>query len=145
MASDLTFKGSRPLTPDSTEFRFEPQRPVRFAAGQFMELNLPHAGSDGKGRRRVFSITSAPGAEDITFGVGTAEPLSTAKKALLGFDPGTAFRQQPWVGTLSFRTTPGSQVLLIAAGIGITPFLSQLAAKDAATRRRGALPGEEPG
>ena len=128
----LTFKGSRPLTSASTEFRFEPQRPVRFAAGQFMELNLPHAGSDGKGRRRVFSITSAPGAEDITFGVGTAEPLSTAKKALFALRPGDSISATAVGGDFVLPNDAGKPVLLIAAGIGITPFLSQLAAKGAA-------------
>lgn len=58
---ELVFKGSKPLTPGTTEFRFEPQRPVRYAAGQFMELNLPHPDRNGKGMRRVFSITSLPG------------------------------------------------------------------------------------
>ncbi|MEV7661081.1 oxidoreductase [Paenarthrobacter sp. NPDC089316] len=125
---ELTFKGSRALTPASTEFSFEPQRPVRFAAGQFMELNLPHSGSDGKGRRRVFSITSPPGADEVTFGVGTAEPLSTAKKALLALRPGDTVSATTVGGDFLLPHDAGKPVLLIAAGIGITPFLSQLAA-----------------
>ncbi|MGF6833796.1 ferredoxin-NADP reductase [Paenarthrobacter sp. TE4293] len=130
---ELTFKGSRALTPGTTEFRFEPQRPVRFAAGQFMELNLPHPRSDGKGRRRVFSITSAPGAPEVTFGVGTAEPLSTAKKALLALKPGDKLSATAVGGDFLLPHEPGKPVLLIAAGIGITPFLSQLAS-DTPTR-----------
>ncbi|MFK0038847.1 FAD-dependent oxidoreductase [Paenarthrobacter sp. NPDC090517] len=128
----LTFKGSRPLTPASTEFRFEPQRPVRFEPGQFMELNLPHSGSDGKGRRRVFSITSPPGAAEVTFGVGTAEPLSAAKKALLALRPGDSVSATAVGGDFVLPHDAGKPVLLIAAGIGITPFLSHLAADDAA-------------
>ncbi|SEI54156.1 Ferredoxin-NADP reductase [Arthrobacter sp. yr096] len=124
----LTFQGSRPLTPGTTEFRFAPHRPVRFAAGQFMELNLPHPGSDGKGRRRVFSITSAPDAPELTFGVGTAEPLSTAKKALLALQPGDSVSATAVGGDFLLPRDAGKPVLLIAAGIGITPFLSQLAA-----------------
>lgn len=129
---ELTFKGSRALTPGSTEFRFEAQRPVRFEAGQFMELNLPHAGSDGKGRRRVFSITSAPGAPEVTFGVGTAEPLSTAKRALLALKPGDTVSAAAVGGDFLLPRDAGKPVLLIAAGIGITPFLSHLAADDPA-------------
>jgi ferredoxin-NADP reductase len=125
---ELTFKGSRALTPGSREFRFEPQRPVRFAAGQFMELNLPHAASDGKGRRRVFSITSAPGAAELTFGVGMAEPLSTAKKALMALKPGDRLSATAVGGDFLLPHDAGKPVLLIAAGIGITPFLSHLAA-----------------
>ncbi|MFH5878000.1 FAD-dependent oxidoreductase [Arthrobacter sp. NA-172] len=130
----LTFKGSRPLTPFTTEFRFEPQRPVRFLPGQFMELNLPHSRSDGKGRRRVFSITSAPDAPEVTFGVGTGEPVSTAKRALLALEPGECVRGTSVGGDFILPPDAGKPVLLIAAGIGITPFLSQLASGD--SRRR---------
>ncbi|WP_431229399.1 FAD-dependent oxidoreductase [Paenarthrobacter nicotinovorans] len=125
---ELTFKESRVLTPGSTEFRFEPARPVRFAAGQFMELNLPHSRSDGRGRRRIFSITSAPGAPEVTFGVGTAEPLSSAKKALLALRPGETVSATAVGGDFLLPHDAGKPVLLMAAGIGITPFLSQLAA-----------------
>lgn len=130
----LTFKGSRPLTPFTTEFRFEPQRPVRFLPGQFMELNLPHSSSDGKGRRRVFSITSATGASEVTFGVGTAEPVSTAKRALLALEPGECVRGTSVGGDFVLPPDAGKPVLLIAAGIGITPFLSQLASGDSGRR-----------
>lgn len=125
---ELTFKESRVLTPGSTEFRFEPARPVRFAAGQFMELNLPHSRSDGRGRRRIFSITSAPGAPEVTFGVGTAEPLSSAKKALLALRPGETVSATAVGGDFLLPHDADKPVLLMAAGIGITPFLSQLAA-----------------
>ncbi|WP_284987027.1 oxidoreductase [Arthrobacter sp. fls2-241-R2A-172] len=131
---ELVFKGSRPLTPGSTEFRFEPQRPVRFAAGQFMELNLPHSGSDGKGRRRVFSMTNPPGAAEVTFGVGTAEPLSTAKRALLALHPGDTVSATAVGGDFLLPHDAGKPVLLIAAGIGITPFLSQLASDSRGSR-----------
>jgi ferredoxin-NADP reductase len=130
----LTFKGSRPLTPFTTEFRFEPQRPVRFLPGQFMELNLPHSRSDGKGRRRVFSITSAPGSQEVTFGVGTAQPVSAAKRALLALEPGECVRGTAVGGDFVLPPDAGKPVLLIAAGIGITPFLSQLASGDSARR-----------
>ncbi|WP_284984704.1 oxidoreductase [Arthrobacter sp. efr-133-TYG-118] len=130
----LTFKGSRPLTPFTTEFRFEPRRPVRFLPGQFMELNLPHSRSDGKGRRRVFSITSAPGSAEMTFGVGTAEPVSAAKRALLALEPGECVQGTAVGGDFVLPPDAGKPVLLIAAGIGIAPFLSQLASGDSARR-----------
>ncbi|UVJ38251.1 FAD-dependent oxidoreductase [Arthrobacter sp. CJ23] len=130
----LAFRGTRALSPGNTEFRFEPKRPVRFAPGQFMELNLPHGGSDGRGRRRVFSITSAPDSPELTFGVGTAEPVSTAKKVLLALQPGDVVRGTAVGGDFLLPRDAGRPVLLIAAGIGITPFLSQLAAGAGRTR-----------
>ncbi|GAA2850025.1 ferredoxin--NADP reductase [Paenarthrobacter ilicis] len=125
---ELVFKRSKPLTPGSTELTFEPRRPVRFAAGQYMELNLPHKSSDGKGRRRVFSITSPPGAAELTFGVGSTEPLSAAKKSLLSLNPGDTITATAVGGDFLLPRDSAHPVLLIAAGIGITPYLSHLAA-----------------
>lgn len=123
----LRFAGSRPLTPTTTEFSFEPARPVRFLPGQYMELDLPHAKSDGKGRRRVFSMTGSPAERLVKFGVRTAEPLSAAKKVLLALEPGDELTATSVGGDFVLPRNPGKPVLLIAAGIGITPFLSHLA------------------
>ena len=84
----LRFEGSRPLTPTTTEFSFRPERPVRFSAGQYLELHLPHGKADGKGLRRVFSLTSSPESRILTIGVGTAAPVSSAKRSLLALEPG---------------------------------------------------------
>jgi ferredoxin-NADP reductase len=133
----LRFEGSRPLTPTTTEFRFQPERSVRFSAGQYLELHLPHGRAlgraDGKGRRRVFSLTSAPGAGLVTIGVGTADPVSSAKRSLLALEPGDELTATTVGGDFVLRRA-GAPVLLMAAGIGITPFLAQLAAGAARDR-----------
>lgn len=122
----LRFRGSRPLTPTTTEFSFQPDRPLRFIPGQYIELNLPHGKADHKGRRRVFSLTSPPGAAELTIGVGTAAPLSTAKQSLLALEAGDELTATTVGGDFVLPRTPGAPVLLIAAGIGITPFMAQL-------------------
>lgn len=123
----LRFAGSRPLTPTTTELSFEPSRKVRFRPGQYMELDLSHAEADRKGRRRVFSMTSAPGGKLVKFGVRTAEPLSAAKRALLSLTPGAEVTATSVGGDFVLPRDPRKPVLLIAAGIGITPYLSHLA------------------
>lgn len=123
----LEYRGSRRLTPGAMEFRFRPERPVRHAPGQFIELNLPHSRSDGKGRRRVFSITSPPSSEELTLGVGTTEPVSTAKRTMLALRPGDVVQATAVGGDFVPPRDPAAPVLLIAAGIGITPFLAHLA------------------
>ena len=114
----LSFREARPLTPTTTEFSFRPERPIRFAPGQYMELHLPHAKSDGKGRRRVFSLTSAPDARELTFGVGTAEPVSAAKRALLALQPGDPVTATAVGGDFVLPRRSSGPVLLIAAGMG---------------------------
>ncbi|HSN38429.1 MAG TPA: oxidoreductase [Arthrobacter sp.] len=130
----LRFRGSRPLTPTTTEFSFQPGRPLRFTPGQYIELNLPHGKADHKGRRRVFSLTSRPGAAELTIGVGTAEPRSTAKQALLSLKPGEELTATTVGGDFVLPRKPGIPVLLIAAGIGITPYLAQLSGPSARDR-----------
>ncbi|SFU13877.1 ferredoxin--NADP reductase [Arthrobacter sp. ov118] len=146
----LRFVGRRPLTPTTTEFSFRPERPVRFTAGQYLELHLPpdqagdrqaggrQAGKgDGKGIRRVFSLTSAPGAPLLTIGVGTAEPVSSAKRSLLGLVPGDRLSATTVGGDFVLPRNPSTPVLLIAAGIGITPYLAHLADATAAASGAG--------
>lgn len=139
----LAFVASRPLTPTTTEFSFRPERPVRFAPGQALELHLPpdtagDAGAargdgkgDGKGIRRVFSLTSAPGASLLTIGVGTAEPVSSAKRSLLSLAPGAGLTATTVSGDFVLPRDPATPVLLVAAGIGITPYVAQLAGASA--------------
>ncbi|PTT59296.1 ferredoxin--NADP reductase [Arthrobacter sp. HMWF013] len=130
----LRFAGSRALTPSTTEFVFEPSRPVRFLPGQYMELDLPHAKSDGKGRRRVFSLTSSPDSGTVKFGIRTAEPVSAAKRVLLDLKPGDEVAATSVGGDFVLPRDPKEPVLLIAAGIGVTPFLAHLAAGAARER-----------
>ena len=69
----------------------------------------------------------------MTIGVGTAEPVSSAKRSLLALEPGDELTATTVGGDF---VLPRSQapVLLIAAGIGITPYLAQLAAGAARDR-----------
>jgi ferredoxin-NADP reductase len=122
----LRFAGTRPLTASTTEFSFEPSRPVRFLPGQYMELDLPHDKADGKGRRRVFSLTGSPGESLVKFGVRTAGPVSAAKKVLLSLKPGDEVTATSVGGDFVLPRDSRKPVLLIAAGIGITPFLSHI-------------------
>lgn len=120
--------GARRLGADTWEVAFRPRRPVRFAPGQYLELHLPHAGSDSRGVRRVFSISSPPGADVLTVAVRVPEPSSSFKRALLDVGEGATVRA---TGVHGDFVWPGGRhgdrpLLLVAGGIGVTPFLSQL-------------------
>lgn len=132
----LELVATRQLTPTAWEFRFRPAAPVRFAPGQYLELTVPHRRPDAGGIRRVFSIASGPGETEVAVGVRIREEASSFKRALLALEPGTRIRATGVWGDFTLPRDPRRKVALVAAGIGITPFVSQLAALAAAGRAR---------
>ena len=121
----LEFAARRQLSPSSWEFDFRPLRPVAFRPGQFMELTLPHDKTDSRGSRRVFSIASAPG-DLLRFGIRLPEKASTFKRALLALEPGTRVSATSVGGDFVLPRDPERPLLLVAGGIGITPFVGHL-------------------
>ena len=122
----LSYIGKRQLSPSSWEFEFQPAATVKFQAGQFMELTLPHGKPDSRGWRRVFSIASAPGdGATVKFGIRLPEKSSSFKKALLALEPGAKVTGT-FVGGDFLLPSDDSKLLLVAGGIGITPYIGQL-------------------
>ncbi len=122
----LTYVGKRQLSPSSWEFEFQPAAPVKFSAGQFMELTLPHRKPDSRGWRRVFSIAAAPrDGAPVKFGIRLPEKSSSFKKALLALEPGAKVSGTS-VGGDFLLPDDDSKLLLVAGGIGITPYIGQL-------------------
>ncbi|MEV7397720.1 FAD-binding oxidoreductase [Aeromicrobium sp. NPDC092404] len=117
----------RQLTPETRELTFRAKRPVSFQPGQYAELTVPHAGPDGRGSRRSFSIASPPDPEGrVSFALRVPESSSSFKKALLALEPGDTVQATGIGGDFLLPPDPSVPVLLVAGGIGITPFLSQL-------------------
>ena len=136
----LEYLGKSQLSPTSWELSFKPRRQVTFAAGQFMELTVPHGGADVRGLRRTFSIASAPSAPDVVaFGLRTAERSSSFKKTLLAMKPGESVTATSVGGDFVLPRDPKVPVLLVAGGIGITPFVSQLAHAAATGEQRDTV------
>lgn len=122
----LTYVGRRQLTPSSQELVFTSAAPLRFAAGQYMELTLPHQSQDSRGARRVFSLASAPGKDDIRFGVKIPVSPSSFKRQLSALTAGQIVRATSVAGDFILPRDVHRPVVLIAGGIGVTPFISQL-------------------
>jgi len=123
-ARTLVLREQRRLEGDVVEYAFTPDRPLRFAPGQYVELDVPHR-ADSRGRRRMFSVLSAPG-EEVVLSTRHPEPGSSYKRALAALVPGDRVRVTAVHG--DFTWPSDGPVLLVGAGIGVTPFLSQLAA-----------------
>lgn len=126
----------RPLTPTSWDLAFEPVAPVRFRPGQYLELTLPHGSTDARGWRRVFSIVAAPGSTRLRFGVRMPERPSSFKSALLALEPGAVVSGTSVSGDFLLPSDTSTKLLLLAGGIGITPFVGQLLHAAAESPRR---------
>ena len=123
----LTYVGKRQLTPSSWELAFRPTSPVLFRAGQYLELTVPHR-ADFRGSRRIFSISSAPTTDGpLTVALSVPEKPSSFKRAFLALEQGAAVRATGIGGDFTLPRDPTTPVVLVAGGIGITPFASQLA------------------
>ena len=129
-----------PLSDHATEYRFEPSRRLAFEAGQYLELHLPHR-ADIRGTRRTFSIASAPelaAAEQsrVAIGLRTPEGGSSFKAALAQLEPGTRIAVTQVAGDFLLPRDPAVPLLMVAGGIGMTPFASQLASLAARGEQR---------
>lgn len=122
----LVLESRTRLTPSAVELRFRPTAGLRFTAGQYIELSLPHRRADARGDRRMFSIVSPPAERTVAVAYRENEPGSTFKAALSQVEPGATVRATGVWGDFTLPRDPATPLVLVAAGIGITPFLSQL-------------------
>jgi ferredoxin-NADP reductase len=137
----LTLAGKRSFGPTIAEFTFEPDAPVRFQPGQYLELTVPHRRADSRGTRRIFSIATAdPSGNTVAVGMKVpAGGASSFKRALAELPAGTHLRATMVGGDFVLPADPAQPLLMVAGGIGITPFLPQLAECVRGDRRRDVV------
>lgn len=144
----LELDGRRQLTAETHELTFRATRPLSFTPGQYVELTVPHAGVDSRGSRRTFSISSPPDPGGrVAFALRVPEKSSSFKQALLALEPGQRVHGTGVGGDFVLPADVSTPVLLVAGGIGITPFLSQLRdtpAREAVLVYGAASPDEVP-
>jgi ferredoxin-NADP reductase len=121
----VTLDHAEQITATLYTFWFKTPRPMRFTAGQFIELYLPHEQPDNRGTKHWFTLSSSPTEDQI--GITTAFAAgqsSTFKQKLRALTPGTEVMISEPMGDFVLPKDPGIPLVFIAAGIGITPVRS---------------------
>ena len=120
----LVFKKKEKVARDTWQFFFEPMSKFKFTPGQYLEWTLPHKIPDSRGTRRFFTISSAPGEENITLTMRVAEKGSSFKWALMNFREGQEVGATSPQGEFVLPEDKSIPIVFVAGGIGVTPFRS---------------------
>lgn len=105
---------------------------ARFAAGQYLELTVPHHRGDSRGQRRFLSIASSPrargedGRQEIAVATKVPERSSSYKRALESVPVGSVVQATGIHGDFLCPRSDDTPILFIAGGIGITPIAGQI-------------------
>ena len=122
----LRFKKATQLAPDTGEFVFEPDMPMRFKPGQYLEWTLGHDKVDMRGNRRYFTIASSPTEKEMKLGVKFYEKPSSFKTALAMMKEGDTLIASQLSGDFVMPRNKNKKLVFVAGGIGVTPFRSMI-------------------
>jgi ferredoxin-NADP reductase len=115
------------IADDTYELALTAPAPLSFAPGQWALLSAPAWSRPLWHRsRRVFSYAEAPGADEVRFAFTTGETPSHVKRALIDGDVRRLYLDSSGGDFVLRRSRPDTPIILLAAGIGITPFRSML-------------------
>ncbi len=127
---DIRFKVTsiKEIAPRTYELQAKPLSSIRYAAGQYVELSMPHSKQDSRGMRRVFSFASAPDESTLRFTTKLPPGRSSSyKQAFTKIPVDTVLRGSYIGGNFVLPKDTSKPLIFVAGGIGITPFRSMLA------------------
>lgn len=113
------------IAPDIIDFIFNPNQKLNYLPGQYMEWTLSYPNPDSRGNRRYFTLASSPTEDNVRLGIKFYPNSSSYKKVLSQFDDQTIVGSQ-LAGDFTLPKNKSLKLVLIAGGIGITPFRSMI-------------------
>ncbi|HVX48373.1 MAG TPA: FAD-dependent oxidoreductase [Candidatus Saccharimonadales bacterium] len=122
----ITLDHSEPEAANIRTFYFKPEQPVRYTAGQYTELHVPHPHPDDRGDKRWFTLSSSPESDFLTITTKYAgdDKSSSFKRKLFSLKPGTVLEAAEPMGDFVLPKLIQTPLVFIAGGIGLTPFHS---------------------
>lgn len=122
----LKLISTKPEASDVTSFIFEPSEPLKWKPGQFLHYTFPHQNVDDRGIERWFTIAAAPFENHVMVTTRFADDRSSSfKTALKNMQVGNVIEADGPEGEFVIEDFTQKYVLL-AGGIGVTPFRSML-------------------
>lgn len=119
------------LTPTILGVRLRMPAHYEFAAGQYVWLVMPNMHADDRGNRRAFSIASAPNSSGDILLI-TKKGSSAFKQALVSMETGAEVEMLgPFGQAFTLHDSTAQQLVMVAGGVGVAPFLSVLLSADA--------------
>ncbi len=128
ISTQLSLIASRDEVDNVRTFIFETGN-LEWVAGQFQAYRLPQVGGTDEENERWFTISSAP--VEGTINISTRISASPFEKALNSLKPGDEITTHGLGGKFVWEEDDENPVVLVAAGIGITPFRSILLQRSA--------------
>ena len=122
----VTLHHIEPVADHIQTFWFEPEHPVRYEAGQFIELTIPHDKPDDRGVRRWFTLSSSPTDDLLSITTKLADKPSSFKRHLFDFKPGQTIQMSDTMGDFVLPKDKQTPLVFVAGGIGVTPIHSMV-------------------
>jgi ferredoxin-NADP reductase len=116
---DAKLVARREVDDGTMELRFSRPQGFQFKAGQAIEVILPEPAAG-----HAFSLVNAPGGDELV--IATRMRDSVYKRALRELPIGAPVKLDGPFGSLTLHKAASRAAVLIAGGIGITPFMSML-------------------